>query len=130
MCYKDLEFTCQQCGAKELSYQKYAKCITPVSLRKEGHMEYGQSTFDEDDYLATLNGFACRSCGTIIEHCGCRLETEKQLRNYLAIEPYDRLHQQQEYEELLDIQMYAQEQQEKEQELYNKEIADISENNG
>ena len=68
---QDLRFTCQQCGADKLAYQKYAKCITPVSLRKDGHIEYGQSTIDEDDSLATLNGFACRCCGTIIEHCGC-----------------------------------------------------------
>ena len=115
MGYQDLKFTCQKCGAGALSYVKYAKCITPVSLMENSDIEYGQSIIDEDDSLATLNGFVCKSCGTIIEHCGVRLEDEKQLIDYLAMEPFDRLHQQQEYLELVDAQVYAQEQAENEQ---------------
>ena len=113
---KQLQFTCQKCGAHDLSYQKYAKCITPVSLQKNGHIEYGQSIIDEDDYLATLNGFACKSCGSLVEHCGVRMESERQLVDYLTMDPSDRQQQQQEYEELVDAQICAQEQKDKEQE--------------
>ena len=88
MSYKDLQFTCPKCGADKLSYQKYVKCVTPVSLQENGHIEYGQSIIDEDDCLAALNGFACRKCGVMIEHCGVRLQTEKELLDYLRMEPY------------------------------------------
>lgn len=124
----ELQFTCLKCSAHELSYQKYSKCTAPVSLQANGHIEYGQFILDEDDCLAALNGFACGSCGTLIEHCGIRLETEGQLIDYLTMEPFDRLHQQQDYQELIAAQIYAQEQQE--QELFNQEITKISEDNG
>ena len=84
---KDLQFTCRECGSDKLSYLKYVKCITPVSINKNGHIEYGQSIIDEDDYLATLNGFACKSCGSLIEHCGVRMESERQLVDYLTMDP-------------------------------------------
>ena len=113
---ESLQFTCQHCRANELSYHQYAKCIMPAKLQN-GRIEYRQSIVDEDDSLATLNGFACRSCGRMIEHCGVRLQTEKELLDYLRMEPFDRLHQQQEYQELLDAQIHAQEQKEKEQDV-------------
>ena len=113
--FKDLKFECRKCGSHELGHQKYVKCVTPVSVREDGPMEYGPSEIDEDDYLAPLSGFACKSCGRLIEHCGIRLETEKQLIDYLTMEPFDRQHQQQEYAEILDAQMYAQELMEKQQ---------------
>lgn len=111
---ENVRFTCQKCGADKLSYQKYAKCKTPVLLQENGHIEYGQSVIDEDDYLATLNGFSCSACETLIEHCGVRVETEKELLDYLSMEPFDRQHQQQEYDEILGAQISAQEQKEKE----------------
>ena len=46
---KKLQFTCQECGAHELGYQKYAKCIAPVSLKENGGVEYGCSEIDEND---------------------------------------------------------------------------------
>ena len=112
---KGLEFTCPKCGADKLGYKKYVQCITPVSQQEDGHVEYGQSIIDEDDSLATLSGFACQLCGTLIEHCGYRLETEKELIDYLRMEPFDRLHQQQEYHEFVDAQISALEEKQKEQ---------------
>ncbi len=103
---KKLQFTCRECGAHELGYQKHTKCMTPVSLSENGHMEYGQSIFDEDDYLTILNGFACTSCGSLIEHCGIRIQTEKELIDYLSMDPDVRQQQQSEYEELLSDQSY------------------------
>jgi hypothetical protein len=112
----ELQFTCQKCGDHELSYQKYAKCLTPVTVKNNNNLEYSQSMIDEDDYLAIQNGFACRSCGSLIEHCGVRMETEKQLIDYLTMEPFGRQRQQQEYEELMIAESDEQEQKEKEQE--------------
>ncbi|MBW8017947.1 MAG: hypothetical protein FVQ82_17390 [Planctomycetes bacterium] len=111
---KELQFTCQKCGGKELGYQKFVKCLVPVTIKDDNNMEYGLSIIHEDDYLAILNSFACGSCGSIIEHCGIRMETEKQLIDYLTMEPFDRLHQQQDHQELIDAQIDAQEQKEKE----------------
>ncbi len=101
---KELQFECRECGAHELGYQKYAKCIAPVSLQENGHMEYGISQYDEDDYMAILNGFACRSCGSLVEHCGFRMETEKELSDYLSMDPDVRQQQQSEYDECVDAQ--------------------------
>ena len=122
---ENLEFTCQKCGADKLSYQKYVKCTTPVSLLENSNVEYGQSIIDEDDYLATLNGFACKSCGGFIKHCGVRMESERQLVDYLTMDPSGRKQQQQEYEELIEAQIYAQEQKDKEQALCDLEITDM-----
>ena len=119
MDYKDLKFECRKCGSHELGHQKYVKCVMPVSVKEDGLMEYGPSEIDEDDYLAPLSGFACKSCGRLIEHSGVRLETEKQLIDYLAMEPFSRQRQQQQHQELIDAQIYAQEQKE-------KELADIT----
>ena len=79
-----VEFECCECKSNQLAYQKYVKCLTPVSLQENGHIEYGPSSYDEDDYLAVSNGFLCADCGHMVEHCGCHFEAEKDLLDYLA----------------------------------------------
>lgn len=111
---KNVKFECRECGGGELGYQKYVKCMTPVTIKNDNNLEYGQSVIDEDDYLATLNGFSCSACETLIEHCGVRVETEKELLDYLTMDPDVREKELAEYEELLDAQISAQEQKEKE----------------
>ena len=54
-----------------------------------------------------------------------RMETEKQLIDYLTMEPFDRQRQQQEHEELVEAQIFAQEHEEKEQALSDQEITDM-----
>ncbi len=80
-------FVCKQCGSEQLSYKKYAKCITQVEMHADGRMEYLASVTDEDDFLATENGFICYDCGTFVEHFGCRMETEQHLRSYWSMSP-------------------------------------------
>ncbi len=58
------------------------------------------------------------------------METEQQLIDYLTMDPSDRQQQQQEYDELLDAQICAQEQKDKEQALCDLEIADVPVDNG
>ncbi len=90
-------FECQICGGDELGYQKYVKCITPVSLQDNGHMEYAPSLFDEDDYIFGDNTFICMSCKAYIVHCGYLMESEKDLLDYLGLDPDVRMKQQQEH---------------------------------
>ncbi|MBW8016588.1 MAG: hypothetical protein FVQ82_10395 [Planctomycetes bacterium] len=111
---KELQFTCQKCGDHKLSYRKYVKCVMPVTIKNDNSLEYGLSIIDEDDYLATLNSFACGACGSLVEHCGIRMETEKQFIYYLSMDSEVRNKEQSEYDELIDAQIYAQEQKEKE----------------
>ena len=114
MCYeKGLKFECRECGSKELGYQKYAKCITQVSLL-DNNIEYGQSIFDEDDYLISQNNFLCMDCGSDVELCGLRIKSEKELLDYLTMNPEVRNKEQAEYEEQLKAQIYAQDEQEAE----------------
>jgi len=96
-------FECQICGGHELGYQKYAKCITPVSLQEDGHIEYASSLFDEDDYIFADNTFICMNCKAYIVHCGYRMISEKDLLDYLELDPDVRDKQQQEHQEQLDI---------------------------
>jgi len=100
-----VKFECGECGSRELGYQKYAKCVTPATIKDDGQMEYGLSEFDEDDYLYANNGFICMNCKGPVKHCGFRFETERQLLNYLAIDPVQRDKEQQEYVKDLDARM-------------------------
>ena len=105
-----IEFTCRECGGNKLVYQKYAKCLTPVSLHENGQIEYDLSSFNEDECLAVSTGFCCADCGHLIEHCGIRMETEKALLDYLTMYPNLRDRQQSNYDEQLEAQIVAQEQ--------------------
>ena len=113
-----IDFECLKCGGNKLVYQKYAKCLTPVSIPDNEHVKYGLSSFNEDDYLTVSTGFCCAGCNILIEHRGIRMETEKDLLDYLTMEPYLREHQKQEYDERLEAQIVAQDEQDAEQECY------------
>lgn len=94
---RKIEFKCRECGSSELGYQKYVKCLTPVSIKDNGPMEYGLSEIDEDDSLSAEHGFVCMNCKCRVEHCGFQFETEQQLFYYLEIGPEDRARQHQDY---------------------------------
>ena len=114
MTHKDqCEFTCSECGSHELGYQQYVKAVSPVEIHEDGSMEYKQSQFDENDSLAVSNGFCCLKCGELIKHCGCRMETEGELRTYLTKAPETREQQQKEYDRIEEAQMEHEEQKEK-----------------
>jgi len=106
---KSIKFVCRECSGNELGYQKYVKCITPVTIQEDGQMEYKSSIFDEDDYLAVSNGFCCKGCGHLLEHCGFRMETEKDIFNYFTMDPELREQEQQEYDEQLAVMLDEQE---------------------
>ncbi len=112
---KKFQFNCEKCRSNELGYQKYVKCVIPVSLQESGHMEYGLPNYDEDDYLATLNGFMCKACGSFVEHCGYKMVGEKEFKQYLTVDPEVRVKEQHDYEEVLCAQSNEQEQRENEQ---------------
>lgn len=78
------KFTCQHCGSDNTGYQKYVRCIIPVSL-ENGDIEYGQSSVDEEIYLAVSCGFVCMSCGRIVEHCGNTFQAENDFIDYLSL---------------------------------------------
>ena len=122
---KNVEFTCRECGAHELGYQKYVKCVTPafLNVKENGHIEYGQSVIDEDDYLDTLKAFACRSCGRLIEHCDYRMETERELLNYFAMDPIVREKEEMEYKAFMSTPINVQDLKNKEQNDFEEEIS-------
>lgn len=98
---KKVKFECCKCHCNELAYKKYVECITHVKLQESGDTEYGMSKYDEDDYLCADNGYICMNCEAFVEHCGCRFEIEKDLLDYLTMDPAVRTLEQQEYEESL-----------------------------
>lgn len=107
-----VKFKCSKCRSNRLGYQKYVKCITPVSVQKNGQLEYGLSEIDEDDYLAAFNGFCCLDCEHLVMHCGVRIETERDLLDYLTMDPEVRSKEQKEYEEIIAAYAAEQDQQE------------------
>ena len=121
---KDLKFECTACGCNELAYQVYAKCITKVELKENDNIEYSHSRFDPDDYLCAQNTFLCAYCKTYVEHRGSRMETEKELLEYLKMDLKAREKEQREYEKYVDCQAQTQEQREKEQEFYDAQVAE------
>ena len=118
MSEKRVRFECPACGCNELAYQVYAKCITKVELKDDGNIEYGQSKFDPDDYLCTENTFLCANCESYVEHCSFRMETEKELLDYLNMDPEIRKKEQAEYEESLNAHAETEDEIEVEQETF------------
>jgi len=92
------KFQCCRCGGKNLGYQKYVKCIEPVAIHADHHIEYGPAAINQDDYLAAEFGFICADCGYFIYHCGRRIETEKELIDYLSSPPEKLAEEQKFYE--------------------------------
>ncbi|MHC4183949.1 MAG: hypothetical protein ACYSR0_11435 [Planctomycetota bacterium] len=92
-------FTCEKCGSHKLAYKKFVKCIVPVERHGNGRLEYLSSVIDEDDYLATENGFICQDCETFIGHCGSWMENEQDLVALLNMDPELRRQQQKEYDD-------------------------------
>lgn len=115
---ENCEFKCWKCGGNKLAYQKYIKSLTPVSLQENGQIEYGLSVYDEDDFLTASNGFVCVECRLMLEHCGVSLETEQAVLDYLTMDPYVGQRQQAEYDEQLEVQIEAQDEQNTERECH------------
>ena len=102
---KMVQFECRECSSSQLGYQKYVKCLTPVSINDDGQMEYGLSEVDEDDYLYADNCFICMNCKGRVDHCGYKFEIEADLLNYLSMDPDVLKKEQREHEENLDAMM-------------------------
>lgn len=109
-----LKFECRECGSTKLGYNKYVKCITPVTIKDDGQIEYGLSDIDEDEYLCVDNAFVCMDCKHVVKHCGVCFETESELLDYLKMNPRVRQQQQEEYYKKLFAEITAQVEQEKE----------------
>ena len=105
-----IQFTCRECGSHELGYHKYAKCITPVTLQEKGHLEYGLSEIDENDYLCADNCFICLNCKAFVSHCGYKMEIERELIDYLNMDVNIRKKEEKEYEEYIAAVISDQEQ--------------------
>ena len=99
---KMVKFECRACGSHELGYQKYVKCVMPVTINDDGQLEYSLSEIDEDDYLCTENCFICMNCKAAVEHCECKFMTEADLLDYLSMGPAVRDKEHQAYLENLN----------------------------
>ena len=124
MSKEKVEFKCKKCGSNKLGYQKYAKCITPVS-QENGNIKYSLSEINENDYLCVSNGFICMTCKSLVEYCGLRFETEKDLLDYFKMDPGLREQQQKEYEEQLSAMIDAQAEQENADEVILDDLSNL-----
>jgi len=115
------KYRCSKCGSEKLSHNKYVKCTTPLAPQNDGTREYLASVIDEDDFLPVDFGFICGDCSHPVELSGFRIETERELDKYLAMDPAVRDQEELKYQECLKEQAEEAEQREKEQEEALKE---------
>ena len=113
---RKLQFRCRECGSNWLGYEKYARCYAHVDLLDTGNVEYGPlELVDEDDYMFGSQGYVCGRCDVRVEHCGGWISEEKQLIDYLTMDPKARKQEDKEYWESIDAQIKDQKQKEAEQ---------------
>lgn len=105
------KFKCSVCGSEELSYEKYVRCSTPVDILEDARIEFLPSEFNEDDWLGTEFGFACKN-GHFVTRFGFKLTTEKDIRSYLQMTPEAREQESNDYLEVLAAQEEAEEESE------------------
>ncbi|GAH64103.1 unnamed protein product, partial [marine sediment metagenome] len=58
------------------------------------------SQVDETNELGEEYGFVCADCDHELRYCGYRIETERELIDYLTISPEERRKKEKQYEEL------------------------------
>jgi hypothetical protein len=111
-----IKFTCSKCGSNRLAFHEYVKSITPAEFMSCGKLYYTPATIDEDDFMPEARGFRCRDCGHMLERCGHQITMEKELFDYLSMDPVVREKEQGEYDEHLKVVIDEQDAQESEQE--------------
>ena len=119
-------FNCRRCGKHNLAYEKYVKCVEPVNIKNDGHIEYAAAIIDQDNALGAEFGYVCADCGHLVYHCGRRIETEKELIDYLTAPP-DKLAEEERLFEAYEKEVAAEQEEEERIESYTVE-AEISEN--
>lgn len=102
------EFACIECDSRRLAYQKYVKHVTPVFQDENGNCEYLPPRIDEDDFAGTGYGFVCWDCGHPLEHAGCWIQTEEELRDYLNMDMWLRIHEENLYEDRIALEEWDQ----------------------
>lgn len=96
-----MKFECKKCGSNRLGYQKGVLCVSPVAIQSDNHVKYGQFKMGEDEDICFENSFLCMDCNSLVSHCSGRMETEKQLLDYLSMDHDVRDKERAEYEEFL-----------------------------
>ena len=121
---EEVKFECRECGGGELAYQKGVMCIMPVVILADGHMEYGQLENGNDDEFCLDNGYICMDCEKLLYHCGHGIRTEKELFDYLTMDPVVREKEQTEYDESLKAQKYNHDEQDDVDYWYDDDLGD------
>jgi len=80
------KFRCHHCGSNKLAYTEYVRHLIPVEPDQNGNYVYLYPVTDEDDSVVTEQGYCCRECGQMLQHHTLRIQTEKELLNYLHSE--------------------------------------------
>ena len=97
-----VEFTCSECGGHKLGYQKYIRWTVPVTIQKNGHVQYYEPEVDENDSADDEKGFYCVGCGELVTHCWHRMVTEEDLLFYLNMSPEEREEQERQFGEAFE----------------------------
>ena len=108
-------FTCQKCSSNQLSFEKWIQSREEVVFHPNRHIEYCQAEVNEEKDLGGMSGFVCGTCGNKLCYLGCRIETEKELIDWLCLDPQERQEREKEYQECLDVQ--AEEEQKRQSEV-------------
>lgn len=78
-----IKFECKECGAGELVFSSYAKCLIPVVINEDGSLEYLEPVVNSDDYIQNTDYFCCGQCGSQLGNSTTYLHTEQELLKHL-----------------------------------------------
>ena len=122
-------FECLNCGNTTLDYEKWINCRSEVIFHPDGHIEYAESTIDENNELGACFGYICSRCGEPLFHYGNRIETEAELLDYLKLSQEERKKDAELHDRILDEEAEEEAEKEKLQEEEYLETVETMEEN-
>ena len=79
------KFKCHKCGETELSFEKLATVRSDVTIRDDGHVEYGECRIEDETIdKSPLFNFTCRDCNWQLHIGPYKIELDADLEYYLS----------------------------------------------
>ena len=100
------KFCCRECGSRRLGYRIDGYTVAPVIFLNKGVKIDPKYLFSDEgfDYLITAGYYECMRCRKVVEHCGQKIQTKKELIAYFRMDPKIRQKEEDEYEIWCDVQ--------------------------
>ncbi len=81
------KFQCPNCSSNEMQYEKWINSRQDVAIQPDGRIKNGPLLLDEENFLGAPYGYVCKKCGHNLHIGPWEVQTDEDLRHYLAIDP-------------------------------------------